>query len=108
LSGLKPEELDAFLARISPAPKTAKTLTDPKRIAEAVARAGREGYAVVDEELEIGMRSIAVPLRDRAGTIVAAINVSTQSARHSVAEMEHDFLPLLKQTAGSIEDFFVQ
>jgi IclR family transcriptional regulator, pca regulon regulatory protein len=108
LSGLKPEEVKVFLTRIALVPKTQKTLTDPKRIAETVEKARRDGYAVVDEELEIGLRSIAVPLRDRSGSIVAAINVSTQSARHSVAEMERDFLPLLKQTAAKIEDFFVQ
>jgi IclR family transcriptional regulator, pca regulon regulatory protein len=108
LSGLKPEEVDAFFSRIALAPKTEKTLTEPKRIAEAVAKARRDGFAIVDEELEIGLRSIAVPVRDRSGAIVAAINVSTQSARHSVAEMERDFLPLLKQTAARIEDFFVQ
>lgn len=108
LSGLEPGEVDAFLARNALLPKTDKTLTDPKRIAEAVATVQRDGYALVDEELEIGLRSIAVPLRDRSGGIVAAINVSTQSARHSVAEMERDFLPLLTQTAARIEDFFVQ
>ncbi|WP_019172532.1 IclR family transcriptional regulator domain-containing protein [Pseudaminobacter salicylatoxidans] len=108
LSGLEPSEVDAFLARNALLPKTDKTLTDPKRIAEAVATVQRDGYALVDEELEIGLRSIAVPLRDRSGAIVAAINVSTQSARHSVAEMERDFLPLLTQTAARIEDFFVQ
>ena len=108
LSGQKPEEVDAFLSRISLTPKTQKTLTDPKRIAGAVERARHDGYAIVDEELEIGLRSIAVPLRDRSGAIVAAINVSTQSARHSAAEMERDFLPLLIQTAARIEDFFVQ
>lgn len=108
LSGLKSEEVDAFLARISLAPKTDKSLTDPERIAGAVEKARRDGYAIVDEELEIGLRSIAVPVRDHSGAIVAAINVSTQSARHSVSEMERDFLPLLKQTAARIEDFFVQ
>ncbi len=108
LSGLNPVDLDAFLARTSLTPMTGKTLTDPTRVAQAVTATRRDGYAIVDEELEIGLRSIAVPLRDRSGTIVAAINVSTQSARHSVAEMERDFLPLLKETAARIEDFFVQ
>jgi len=108
LSGQKPAEVKALLARAVLAPRTDKTVTDSKRVAEMVAAARREGYAIVDEELEIGLRSIAVPLRDRSGALVAAINVSTQSARHSVAEMKRDFLPLLKQTAARIEDFFVQ
>ncbi|CAG1007864.1 partial Pca regulon regulatory protein, partial [Rhizobiaceae bacterium] len=52
-------------------------------------------------------RSIAVPLRDRSGAVVAAINVSTQSARMSVDEMRRDFLPLLMNAAARIEDYFV-
>ncbi len=67
----------------------------------------RDGFAIVDEELEIGLRSIAVPIRDRAGKIVAAINVSTQSARFSPGEMERNILPPLRQAAARIEDFFV-
>ena len=107
LAGLNAEDRDAFLARASIAPRTEKTITDKALLTEAIARAGRDGYAAVDEELEIGLRSIAVPLRDRTGTTVAAINVSTQSARFTVPEMEHEFLPLLKDTAARIEDFFV-
>ncbi len=61
---------------------------------------------MVDEELELGLRSIAVPVRDRQGAVVAAINVSTQSARFSVAEMERTILPPLKRAAEKIEDFF--
>ena len=62
---------------------TPKTVTDRGKLGEAIDKAGRDGFAIVDEELEIGLRSIAVPIRDRAGKIVAAINVSTQSARFS-------------------------
>ncbi|WP_378944265.1 IclR family transcriptional regulator C-terminal domain-containing protein [Mesorhizobium sp. ANAO-SY3R2] len=107
LSGLGDKEFEAFLARARIEPRTPKTTTDRKRLAEIVAKVRADGYAIVDEELEIGLRSIAVPLRDRSGAIVAAINVSTQSARHTPAEMEAEILPILQQTAARISDFFV-
>lgn len=107
LSDLPPRELDGFLAGATIRANTPKTVTDRPRLAALIAEAGARGYAIVDEELEIGLRSIAVPIRDRSGRIVAAINVSTQSARLSVREMEREILPHLRQAAASIEDFFV-
>lgn len=107
LSGLPGAELDVFLARASIHAKTDRTVTDRAELARIVAKARVDGYAIVDQELEIGLRSIAVPIRDRTGMIVAAINVSTQSARMPLSEMEREFLPLLKKAANSIEDFFV-
>ncbi|MBL0935733.1 MAG: helix-turn-helix domain-containing protein [Rhizobiaceae bacterium] len=107
LSGLPEADLAAFLTRARIAAKTDRTVIDPVELARLVAKARTDGYAIVDQELEIGLRSIAVPIRDRTGAIVAAINVSTQSARMPLSEMEREFLPLLKKAANSIEDFFV-
>lgn len=107
LSGLSQADLEAFLARANIVQRTPKTVTDRKKLADIIARVRADGHAIVDEELEIGLRSIAVPLRDRSGTIVAAINVSTQTARHTPAQMEADILPLLRQMAARISDFFV-
>lgn len=107
LSDLALAELDAFLARATIEQRTLNTVTDPAALAGAIRRAANDGYATVDEELELGLRSIAVPIRDRAGRIEAAINVSTQSARFSIAEMRREILPLLKTAAARIEDFFV-
>ncbi len=107
LSDLKPAELERFLAKATIRANTAKTITDRARLAAKIAEVRDAGFAVVDEELEIGLRSIAVPIRDRTGKIVAAINVSTQSARFSPDAMEREILPHLKQAAASIEDYFV-
>lgn len=107
LSDLSAQELSGFLDRATISPKTARTVTDRHLLAALVARAKQDGFAVVDEELEIGLRSIAVPVRDRDGRIVAAVNVSTQSARNTPADMERDFLPLLRHAASRIEDYFV-
>ncbi|RWQ13748.1 IclR family transcriptional regulator C-terminal domain-containing protein [Mesorhizobium sp.] len=106
LAGLAPQELDAFLGQATIERRTPK-ITDRRLLANAIAKAKADGFAIVDEELELGLRSIAVPIRDRAERTVAAINVSTQSARFSVAEMEREILPVLLEAKQRIEDFFV-
>ena len=108
LSDLGEAELEAFLASRSDQQAYGKDSHRPARASRpdrASCRAGLCG--IVDEELEIGLRSIAVPIRDRSGRIVAAINVSTQSGRFTVAAMRREILPLLQRAAGEIEAFFV-
>ena len=105
LSDLDDAELARFFRKASIRANTPKTVTDRHAIACLVAEVRRAGYAVVDEELELGLRSIAVPVRGRTGRIVAAINVSTQTARFSCADLREIILPLLRAAAGKIEDF---
>ncbi|MBS7697586.1 MULTISPECIES: IclR family transcriptional regulator C-terminal domain-containing protein [unclassified Chelatococcus] len=107
LSGLAAGELEAFLARAKLGKRTPNTVTDPRELGELIRMAASQGYAIVDEELELGLRSIAVPVHDRSGDIAAAINVSTQKDRFSVAEMERVFLPVLLKAKRRVEDFFV-
>ena len=107
LGGLAEDELQAFLGQAALERRTPKTLTDRRALAAAIGEARTKGFAIVDGELEPGLRSIAAPIRDRAGGIVAALNVSTQSARFSVAEMEREILPVLLDARRRIEDFFV-
>lgn len=107
LSDLTPDQLETYLAKATIRPNTPKTVTDRAQLAGLIARARDDGYAAVDEELELGLCSIAVPIRNRLGRIEAAINVSTQSARFSISGMEREFLPHLKEAAASIEDYFV-
>ena len=107
VAGLPDAGIDAFVARADLQPLTPKSTVDRPVLAAAIRRARAEGFALVDEELERGLRSIAVPVRDRSGAVVGAINVSTQSARHTPAEMQRDFLPALREAAARIEDYFV-
>lgn len=107
LSGLAPADLDALLKTAALTRRTARTVTDPARLAGIIGDVARQGFALVDEELEYGLRSIAVPLRNRQGAIVAALNVSTQSTRFSPEEMADVMLPHLRQAAGGIEGYFV-
>ncbi len=106
-AGLPDADIDGFARRSAPKPLTPKSVTDPATLAAAIRQARADGYVLVDEELELGLRSIAVPIRDRTGRTVAAINVSTQAARHSVEEMRRDMLPMLREAAERIEGYFV-
>jgi IclR family pca regulon transcriptional regulator len=81
---------------------TTRTVSTADELKVALNAVRRNGYAVVDQELEIGLRSIAVPVGDREGRSVAAINVGTQSSRVSVAEMESKFLPPLRAAAHEL------
>jgi IclR family pca regulon transcriptional regulator len=84
-------------------PFTPNTLTDPDALARLLDDVRTRGHALTDQELEEGLRSIAVPVRDRTGRVVAALNVATHAARHTVEECERDILPALRATADRIE-----
>jgi IclR family pca regulon transcriptional regulator len=102
LAGLSAAELDLYLSRVKLVKLTTRTVSTADELRGALNAARRDGYAVVDQELEIGLRSIAVRVSDRDGRSVAAINVGTQSSRVSVAEMESKFLPPLRAAAHEL------
>ncbi|WP_405660557.1 IclR family transcriptional regulator C-terminal domain-containing protein [Streptomyces sp. NBC_00079] len=85
------------------APLTPHTLTDPDTLTRLLEDVHTKGHALVDEELEEGLRSIAVPVHDRTGRVVAALNVAMHAARHTPEECERDILPHLRTTADRIE-----
>lgn len=103
LAGLPADEVTARLARADLRPLTPRTVTDPRRLAELLEGVRRDGYALVDEELEQGLRSIAVPVRDRSGRVVAAVNVSMHASRSTAEESRAELLPPLRETAAAIE-----
>lgn len=103
LAGLAPKERAERLARNEPAPLTPYTVTGRQELDALLEDVARQGYALVDEELEVGLRSIAMPVRDRTGTVVAAVNVALHSARRSREECVADVLPELAATIHGIE-----
>ena len=103
LAALPDEQLDAYLARVTLAPRTAETTTDPARLRVKLMEVRECDFALVDQELEEGVTSLAVPLRDDAGRVVASVNVGTQSRRLSPDALLHAALPPLRETAGRIE-----
>ena len=103
LAGLPEDELERLLARIELRPLTPRTITDAGALRQLLVRVRRQGYALTDQELEEGLRSIAVPIRDSAGAVAAALNVSVHASRASGAALSRDVLPLALQTAAAIE-----
>ncbi|WP_030753048.1 IclR family transcriptional regulator C-terminal domain-containing protein [Streptomyces griseus] len=103
LLGALPEaERDARLGRIVPEALTPRTLTGPGALREAVAATAERGFGWVEEELEEGLRSVAVPVRDGAGRVVAALNVALGAGRCAPEESLAVLLPQLRETAGRI------
>jgi IclR family pca regulon transcriptional regulator len=102
LAGLCDAELDHFLRTTPLVARTERTIVDPARLRDVIDEVRRQGWALVDQELEDGVRSIAAPVRDRAGRTVAAINVSTHAGRVGARELRTEFVPLLLDAAGQI------
>lgn len=102
LSELTPEELDAHLDGADLKAMTSWTISSRKALDKELARIRQRGWAVADQELEAGLRSIAVPLRDRAGVIIAAVNVSTTTTRHTLESVEQNLLPPLEIAVARI------
>lgn len=83
-------------------PRTRHTLTDVPALMTEVHKARRQGWALVDQELEDGLISMAVAVRDASGRAVAALNVSGHASRHSATQMRRLMLPALQAAAMDI------
>lgn len=101
LAGLDDAQLDELLADPID-PITPSTITDPETLRSALRNIRDAGWCVVDQELEVGLRSIAAPVRDATGSTVAAVNVSTHVAAHPYEELVDELLPQLLSTAEAI------
>ncbi|EME67133.1 transcriptional regulator PcaR [Rhodococcus ruber BKS 20-38] len=102
LAGLSPADLDAYLATATLEPLTSRTLVTPDDLRAELDRIRRDGYCIVDQELEEGLRSLAAPIRDASGAVVAAVNISTQAARYSLDAVHSDLVPAVVDTAAAI------
>jgi IclR family pca regulon transcriptional regulator len=103
LAGLDDDELDSFLAGADLRRLTARTVATPDVLRRELSRVRQQGWALVDQELEEGLRSVAAPIRDRAGRVVAAVNVSAHASRTSKEAMRRNLVPPLLATAARIE-----
>lgn len=102
LAGLDEPTLSQRLDALTMQAMTPRTITDRAALRAELERVRAQGYALVDGELEEGLMSIAAPIVNRAGRVVAAINISGQSGRTPVAQMTTEFLPRLLATAQRI------
>jgi IclR family transcriptional regulator, pca regulon regulatory protein len=95
--------VQALLTASAPQALTERTLTDAAALRVELARVREQGWALVDGELEPGLRSVAVPVRDRRGEVVAAVNVSTSATRDTVEHVLDAYLPRLQAAATAID-----
>ena len=102
LANLPAEEMEALLPRIEFSRYTDHTLTSVEQLRRALLSVRRDGYAIVDEELEVGLRSMAVPVQNSTGRVVAAINSGVNGQRVSVQDMQTRFLPYLRAAAQEL------
>jgi IclR family pca regulon transcriptional regulator len=102
LAHLPAQDLAAYFGAASLQPLTPKTKYREADVRAALAEVRRQGYALVDEELELGVRSIAVPVFDAAGTLVVAVNISVGSARMDVDGLTTRLLPMLREAQADL------
>jgi IclR family pca regulon transcriptional regulator len=102
LAHLTEEQVSSELAKVDFIQHTKYTVTSRKRIEEILVGVRQEGFALNDQELEIGLRSVAVPVRNVVGTVVAAMNISTQASRVSRRELLERCLPALRSAAEKL------
>jgi IclR family pca regulon transcriptional regulator len=103
LACLPPEELDAYIDRVELRPLTKRTVTDAGALRAILREVAAQGYAVVDQELEDGLRSVGAPIRDAGGQVFAAINMSVHASRSTLDQLRRRVLPRLLETAARIE-----
>ena len=102
LANLPPAELESFFERVQLTRRTSKTIVTVEKLRQALRLVARNGYSLVDQELEIGLRSMAVPIENPSGKVVAALNVGAHAQRLSIQELQNKFLPQLRATARDL------
>lgn len=102
LAGLSDTELAERLEHTDLHALTKATTTSPTTLHRELERVRRQGFAIVDQELEDGLRSIAAPIPDASGDVVAALNVSTHTSRATTDDLERAVLPRLLETATAV------
>ena len=102
LANLPAAELASFFERVQFTSFTERTIVSAEKLRQALRLVLRNGYSLVDQELEVGLRSMAVPIRNPNGKVVAALNVGVHAQRLSVQELQNRFLPQLQVAAQEL------
>ena len=102
LANLSLEELESVLPVIEFTRYTDRTVASVEKLKQILATVKAEGYAIIDQELELGLRSMAVPVRNAAGSVIAAISVGAHGQHVSVHDMQTRFLPYLRAAAQEL------
>ena len=107
LAALPDADLTAYLRNLKPRAYTPHTLVRATQLRKAIELVRKNGYAVVDQELEAGLRSIAVPVYTRSNRVVAAINIGTHVSRVNPDALLSRFLPILQEGALTLRNVLI-
>jgi IclR family transcriptional regulator, pca regulon regulatory protein len=102
LADLAPDKLEEYLARVEFKRFTDRTVVNAEKLRQVLKVVQRNGYSIVDQELELGLRSMAVPLRNPEGRVVAALNVGAHAQRISIQDLQTRFFPQLQAAAQEL------
>jgi len=103
LMGNQPDYIiEDYLSRLKPRAITSQTTTDPQKIRSTIFEARKQGYSINEEETEIGVRVISVPIENTKRSVIGAINVTAPVNRISASEMTNRFLPVMRKKACEI------
>jgi IclR family pca regulon transcriptional regulator len=103
VAALSDDQVEAYLGRVELTRLTNRTVSTVTALRAELRKVRRQGYAVVDQELEVGLRSIAAPIHNRAGTVVGAVNISVHASRTSIESMQSELLPPLLTATRRID-----
>jgi IclR family pca regulon transcriptional regulator len=103
LAALPPEQAETLLRRMKRLPLTPHTVTDLRALLDKLDEVRKRGYAASDEELELGVRSLAVPIRDGEGRTIASMSIVAATSRHSLQSMLDALLPELESARRMLE-----
>jgi IclR family transcriptional regulator, pca regulon regulatory protein len=103
LAAQSDEWLDRYLERAELPALTARTITQRGRLRAELGKVRKQGWALVDQELEVGLRAVAAPIHDAHGRVVAAVNVDPQATRWTVGAIRSTVLPQLLEKAAAID-----
>jgi IclR family pca regulon transcriptional regulator len=102
LAEFSPEQLDEYFSKVTLHPLSSRTITDEAEVRRRIEQARRDGWTLVDQEVEEGVRSLAVPIRNPDGRAEAALTVCSHAYRVSVERILEEFLPLVQATSARI------
>jgi IclR family pca regulon transcriptional regulator len=102
LAGLPDVDVRQILKEYPLKKRTPKSITGAEQLFQIIKRVRKAGFAIVDQEIEIGLRSIAVPLTDTRGRTVAALNVGVAAVHDSASELESLYLDKLKAVQSAL------
>lgn len=103
LAHLPPGDVDDYFSKVVPQQFTPRTVTAEDELRVILKEVADQGWCLLDEELEIGVRSLAVPLHDANGQVIASMNVCAHASRVSAARLRAGFLPLLLEAARAVD-----